>query len=130
MSTGRCCSPDDFKIKYHTTSKTLTNENMVVYYRVGNTWRHIVSSDKMKLSVDGEFNTVKFKLAEALGETAYEKIKDNSIDEWHLYPYTLSTYYNADGHRGNFPFTSGVSVELERIQLIGEHPNGLMLIIK
>lgn len=120
----------DFKVKYRTTSKTLTNENMVVYYKVGNTWRYVVSSDKMKLSADGEFNTVRFRLAEALGDDVYEKIRNDSIDEWQLYPYTLSAYYYADGLRGNFPFSNGVSVELERIQLIGEHPMGMKLLIR
>ena len=110
----------DVKVVYRTTSTALEGIAMTLRYQLGNTWYTVTSEDTIQCSTGDEFHTVKFKVAAALGEANYEKNKDKVIAAWRLRPYVGSA----------LPFRSGVSMELGRIQLIGEHPNGLMLIIK
>lgn len=117
-------------VRYRTTSNSLTNETMVLYYKAGNTWHHVDSAEAMQLSQNDELRVLHFNLADALGEAAYEQIKDSQIVTWHLYPYTLTVYGNDGGYRSNIPFGNGVSLELGRIELIGEHPDGICIIVK
>lgn len=110
----------DVKVCYRTTSTALEGIAMTLRYQLGSTWYTVTSEDKMQCSTGDEFHTVKFKVAAALGETNYEKNKDKTIAAWRLRPYVGSA----------LPFRSGVSMELGRIQLIGEHPMGMKVIIR